>query len=99
MISSGTYLAEGEGMMTNYVDCPYCGTTAAITNDDTHEEDHVYAQECRSCDKVFAFAVQIVAQYRATRADCLNGAPHKFVQTSPTTKSCFTCHREEDLDP
>ena len=83
--------------MPKIVECPYCKGDVAITNDDCHEEGKIYAQECRGCEGVFTFMVRYEACFTPFTADCLNGAPHNFIQITRNTKACRVCQREEDL--
>ncbi|MFZ2809426.1 MAG: hypothetical protein WAZ60_23830 [Desulfosalsimonadaceae bacterium] len=65
------------------VDCPYCGAGLEINHDDGYgyEEDKVYQQECSSCLKNFIFTTEICISHEAEKADCLNGADHKYKRT------------------
>lgn len=72
------------------VECPYCGEDQEINHDDGYgyEEDEVYQQECRNCHKTFTFTTSISFYYEAAKADCLNGAEHKYEQTHTHPKKC-----------
>ena len=68
--------------MRKDVECPYCGVDIYISHDDySCEEDEKREQECRECQKVFVYTTTMTTHYDATKADCLNGAPHKYKRT------------------
>lgn len=80
------------------VNCPYCGFGQDINHDDGYgyEEDRLYQQTCGECDKVFAYNTYISFDHTALKADCLNGADHKYepITTSPveyTQMRCVDC--------
>ena len=84
--------------------CPYCRADVEINHDDYHEEDRMYQQECRECLKIFVYTVLITVSYDATKADCLNGAPHKYKRTKTyplefTKMRCTDCGYEAVLTP
>jgi len=64
----------------NDVECPYCGAGQDICHDDGYgyEEDKTHQQECTQCEKTFTYQTSISFYYSAKKADCLNGALHKF---------------------
>lgn len=70
--------------MTRDVDCPYCGADVEINHDDGYglEEGYQYSQECDWCAKVFVYTICIEIHHDAKRADCLNGASHKYKPTA-----------------
>ena len=70
------------------VECPYCGEDQDICTDDGYglEEDIIFNQECAECEKVFAFTTSILVMHEAVKADCLNGAEHKFQLTNTIPK-------------
>lgn len=65
------------------VDCPYCGAELEICHDDGfgYSEDELHEMECPECEKYFVFETSIIFSYEARKADCLNGAPHRWVKT------------------
>lgn len=67
--------------MSKEFECPYCGADVEINHDDGYEEDQVHEQECRECEKVFAFTTAISFHHRAHKADCLNGGKHQYEKT------------------
>lgn len=77
------------------VECPYCGADQNINHDDGYgyEEDETHQQECDSCGKNFAYTTSVIYLYQATKADCLNGAPHKYKPsiTWPKTATRMIC--------
>lgn len=81
------------------VNCPYCGEGQEINHDDGYgyEEDQLYEQECGECEKTFTFTTSISFHYEGHKADCLNGAPHKWENTI-TTPVEFTEMRCVDCD-
>lgn len=66
--------------MNKDVDCPYCGHYQDINHDDGYgyEEDVCHSQNCENCGKEFVFTTSISFYYESFKADCLNGAEHKF---------------------
>ena len=81
--------------MKNDVKCPYCGNYQQINHDDGYgyEEDETHQQNCQSCDKVFVYTTSILYCYDAAKADCLNGANHKYTlsNTHPKEWSQMIC--------
>lgn len=80
------------------VNCPYCGAGNEINHDDGqgYEEDTLHQQYCPSCEKVFVFTTYISFSYDAKKADCLNGAEHKWKPTHTypliaTKMECDVC--------
>ena len=67
----------------NDINCPYCGAGQYINHDDGcgYEEDTLHDQECSYCEKSFVFTTAIHFFYEAKKADCLNGAEHKYKPT------------------
>ena len=90
--------------MRKDVECPYCGEDLEINHDGDREEDELYEQECRECLATFVYKVVITEYYDARKADCLNGAPHKFKKTRTyppefARMRCIDCGYETDLTP
>jgi len=88
--------------MNNDVECPYCGVWQEICHDDGqgYEEDAIHEQRCSDCDKAFVFNTFITFSYEASKADCLNGAPHPWTPMSctkhwPEARECLVCGEEE----
>jgi len=81
------------------VNCPYCGAEQEINHDDGYGyvEDEVYEQECIECEKIFAFDTGIILVHKAWKADCLNGAKHKYKPTHTYPKE-YTKMRCTDCD-
>jgi len=80
------------------VNCPYCKKEQEINHDDGYgyEENEKHEQECRDCQKYFAFTTSIVFHYKADRADCLNGGNHKYKPTTTVPRQytrmyCVDC--------
>lgn len=61
-------------------ECPYCGKTMDDP-DDCYEPDVTYEHECPHCEKNFVFSVDYIRTYSEKKADCLNGAEHKYEPT------------------
>lgn len=85
----------------NDIKCPYCKAEQEICHDDGYgyEEDEVHQQECWACEKLFVYTTSISFYYQAYRADCLNGAEHKFRATTTypiecTRMRCVDCDLE-----
>jgi hypothetical protein len=82
------------------INCPYCDAPININHDDGYgyEEDEVYEQECDECGKNFAYTTSISFFYEPTKADCLNGAEHKYkpIRTTgfPDAVICEDCGAE-----
>ena len=79
-------LSAGLGAAVNMmsdVECPYCGAEQEINHDDGYgmDEDGQYEQECGECEKTFSYTTSFLVLHEAKRADCLNGAPHKYKPT------------------
>ena len=90
--------------MSKDVECPYCRADVDINHDDGYgyEEDGCYEQECPECDRVFSYTTWISIHHEARRADCLNGAPHKYERTKTWPKEfavmrCVDCGHETPL--
>lgn len=82
-------------------ECPYCAAMQEICHDDGYgyEEDGIYQQECSDCGKKFAYTTRIHFYYEVAKADCLNGAEHKWKQTITvprefTRMRCTDCGEE-----
>jgi len=62
------------------LECPYCGAENEVCHDDGFGlvEDVTHEMECHQCEKNFAFHTTIHLHFRPSRADCLNGADHKW---------------------
>lgn len=83
------------------IKCPYCNYAQDIDHDDGYgyEEGELHKQECESCEKYFTFTTSIHYYYEANKADCLNGAEHKYkaTRTYPiewTRMECIDCGDE-----
>lgn len=65
------------------MNCPYCGTECEVCHDDGHgyEEDVFHEHECHECEKTFVFETHISMSYYSKKADCLNGAEHRWKAT------------------
>lgn len=86
------------------IDCPYCQAGLDIKHDDGYgrEEDELYQQECRHCQKIFTYTTSIVYFYNAQKADCLNDGQHKYESTKTfpaeaTRLRCTDCGDEIPL--
>ena len=91
--------------MSKDVECPYCGVDVDINHDDGYgyEESDPHEQECPGCEKAFVYTTSIIYHYNAAKADCLNGAPHKYKRTITyppefAKMRCIDCGHENDLD-
>ena len=84
------------------VKCPYCGEETQINHDDGYgyEEGQLHEQECWKCEKYFAYETIISIDHRPYKADCLNGADHKWkpVRNShyPDKQRCKDCGKEDN---
>lgn len=58
--------------------CPYCD--AWQEHDfEQGKPNELYQTECGECEKRFVFEVEYYPTFSAYKADCLNGAPHNYV--------------------
>jgi hypothetical protein len=77
------------------VRCPYCDFSQDIDHDDSYgyEEDRIYNQSCRECEKYFVYTTSIHFYYDVEKADCLNGGEHKYKKsfTYPSGDSRLVC--------
>ncbi len=87
------------------VRCPYCRAENEICHDDGYgyEEDRQHQQECSRCEKTFVYTTYISFSYTAYQADCLNGAEHKFRETTTyppefARLQCIDCGEEKPID-
>ena len=62
------------------IECPYCEAGLEVCHDDGqgYDEDRAHEMQCSACEKHFVFYTSISFHYRPSKADCLNGSPHKF---------------------
>lgn len=81
--------------------CPYCNAGVLINHDDGrgYQEDETHQQQCGQCDKYFVFTTTICFYYDAKKADCLNGAEHKWRPVAhssyfPDWVRCTECGEE-----
>ena len=86
--------------MYSDTNCPYCDAGVEICHDDGYgyQEDETYEQECGECGKTFAYTTSISFYYEPTKADCLNGAEHKYKSMNyryyPSAVVCDDCGHE-----
>lgn len=84
------------------LNCPYCGAGGEVIHDDGfgYAEDTAHEQECGECGKLYIFHTSISFDYEPSKADCLNGSPHKMVPVHsypnafPNWKRCKDCDHE-----
>ena len=86
--------------MKNDTICPYCNADVRINHEDGYEENVLHESECRECLKIFLYTVVITVDYDASKADCLNGAPHKFIKMphSRVMMRCIVCDFESRIE-
>ena len=88
-------------MKAQDLECPYCEEWCEVNHDDGqgYEEDVKHQMECPHCGKSFVFFTSISFDYSPSKADCLNGAKHKWepATTYPKefTQMCCTMCGEE----
>lgn len=65
------------------LECPYCEKDCEVCHDDGfgYEEGVKHQMECPHCGKSFVFETSISFYYEPEKADCLNGADHKWKQS------------------
>ncbi len=88
--------------MSDDLDCPYCGKGMEICHDDRHEEDVIYEEECPHCEKNFVFTISYSINHYPAKADCLNGAEHRYKPTITYPKEfsrlrCEDCGHEKPM--
>jgi len=90
--------------MNNDINCPYCDAELDINHDDGYGygEDEVFQQECGNCLKSFIFTTSIIYSYNVEKADCLNGAEHRYKPTVThpiefTRMRCEVCDQKRAL--
>ena len=68
--------------------CPYCNADQTVCHDDGagYDEGRKHEHTCRACDKTFVFETTISFHYSASKADCLNDAPHELALTKTWPK-------------
>lgn len=78
--------------------CPYCGSGQEINHDGGYgyDDSETYSQDCVDCGKTFAFTTYFIIGHETHKADCLNGAEHKYepTRTYPveyTKMECASC--------
>lgn len=83
------------------IECPYCQEDQDINHDDGYgfEEDTVFRQTCRYCDKTFVYSTGTLFVYYPEKADCLNDAEHNYKLTTTYPKEysmmrCTMCDEE-----
>lgn len=66
--------------MNHDLDCPYCDAANEVCHDDGqgYEEGRAHEMTCCECGKDFVFHTHLSFDYFPAKADCLNGAPHRF---------------------
>lgn len=64
----------------NDIECPYCEEGNIVNHDDGqgYAEDVTHEMDCNTCGKTFVFHTSISYHYSPSKADCLNGAPHRY---------------------
>lgn len=87
----------------NDLECPYCDAPLEVCHDDGFgsAEDYAHEMECDQCGKSFVFRTTISFIYTPKKADCLNGASHRFTEWRPIhgtkteTRTCQDCDERE----
>ena len=71
------------------IECPYCETEFELdcSGDAYNDQDGYDEAECPNCGKHFMVTTTWMPHREASKADCLNGAPHQM-------KSSYTVPRE-----
>lgn len=75
-----------------------------INHDDGYgyDEDRLHHQRCGACDKTFVYETTINLFYNAKKAECLNGADHKYERTKTFPPEyarlrCDMCGDEKEI--
>lgn len=83
------------------INCPYCDADLEVCHDDGfgYAEGVAHQMECPCCEKIFVFYTHISFYYSPQKADCLNGAEHKWKPTITwpkiaTRMRCDYCDEE-----
>lgn len=82
------------------LECPYC-EKEIDDPDDMYDPCKNYELECPHCEKSFVFEVEYERYYSASKADCLNGAEHKYsiTKTYPKRYAKMRCEMCQDEKP
>ena len=88
------------------LECPYCGCVMDVScyEIDRLSECDLNEKVCEECGKSFVFTTSVSFSYHGHRADCLNGAAHKYESTRSypvryTRMRCVDCGDERDCTP
>lgn len=93
--------------MIEDVECPYCEKWNEIDHDDGYgyQEDEVFQQECRHCEKTFGYNTATIYHYTAIKMPCANGGKHELVDVvrypkefGVGKKRCVNCDEEIMVD-
>jgi len=87
--------------MSHYdLHCPYCETDIDDP-DDCYAPETTYEHQCPACEKHFVFTVDYIRDYSAAKAECLNGAPHDYKETTtfPRQYTRLRCSMCDDHKP
>lgn len=84
------------------VSCPYCNKENKLEteNFNNYDQGESIERECRNCGKIFLFSYELSFEFSAQKADCLNGAEHKFERTNAYPEAfrkiaCKVCGLEQ----
>lgn len=64
------------------INCPYCEAENEVETSDGVHTDCLNEMQCSSCEKNFVFTAEVSLYLSAEKADCLNGAEHKWKKCS-----------------
>ena len=89
---------------TDYQDnivCPYCGKEHEWDNDIEPREDSQQF-DCYECEKTFLIYASITINWSSKKADCLNGASHKWsewrqIYNDIYDRQCKVCNSNERI--
>ncbi len=68
--------------------CPYCNKYLEVESYGCDDSDEVYEWECGHCSKTFVFTIEWKKEIEVQPADCLNGSPHDWKQTTTFPVAC-----------
>ena len=85
--------------------CPYCWEELDIDPEDYGEDGSTQQHECEHCNKTFIFVTEMVVDITTFKAECLNGAEHKYerihrlplILGGKLTIRCADCGEEKDI--
>lgn len=83
-------------------ECPYCKANVEFEHEGNFQEDELYEQTCRSCEKNFVYTLEMTITCETYQAPCLNEGQHEYEKTKVyppqyAKMRCKTCGDEKPL--